>query len=155
MMDVRSRTSAFFGRYWPMLAALGLLILAPWIWHFSLANEFSSRRDQALALPDRQWESFKFPVKSLSATLAIDREYSNRTFRNQIVVLDHARYVGCVFDSCTISWSGADTEVVNCVLRGDDSNEFESLDEHIGGAILLMRSMGLFPNRWRTSPVPK
>jgi hypothetical protein len=150
-MDPQTRTATFLGRYWPLLAALGVLSLTLWVGHFSLADPVGSSRAKAVDLPDRRWEFFRFPVKGLSATLAIDREYSNRTFLREIVVLDHTRYVGCVFDNCAISWSGADTEVVNCILRGDAPNDFQSLDEHIGGAILLMRSMGLFPTKKPTT----
>ena len=52
------------------------------------------------------------------------RVYEDRLFAKSVVVIDHARFVRCGFDSCTIRYSGAPYEIIDCSFSPDTRWEF-------------------------------
>ena len=52
------------------------------------------------------------------------RVYENKRFANSVVVIDHARFIHCGFDSCTIRYSGAPYEIIECSFSPDTRWEF-------------------------------
>jgi hypothetical protein len=52
------------------------------------------------------------------------RVYENTRFANSVVVIDHARFIHCGFDSCTVRYSGAPYEIIECSFSPDTRWEF-------------------------------
>jgi hypothetical protein len=74
------------------------------------------------------------------------RVYENRHFANLVVAIDHARFIRCAFDSCTIKYSGAAYEIIDCSFSSDTRWEFRdaamrtaALMENVG---MVNRNMG-------------
>ena len=52
------------------------------------------------------------------------RVYENKRFARSVVVIDHVRFIRCGFDSCTIRYSGAPYEIIECSFSPDTRWEF-------------------------------
>jgi hypothetical protein len=52
------------------------------------------------------------------------RVYENKRFAGLVVVIDHARFIHCGFDSCTIRYSGAPYQIIECSFSPDTRWEF-------------------------------
>jgi hypothetical protein len=52
------------------------------------------------------------------------RVYENKYFAKSLVVIDNARFVHCGFDACTIRYSGAPYQIVECRFSPDTRWEF-------------------------------
>ena len=68
------------------------------------------------------------------------RVYENRHFAGSVVVIDHARFVRCGFDSCTIRYSGAPYEIIECSFSPDTRWEFR---EAAMRTAALMENVGM------------